>query len=114
RTVAEEVKLAAQAIRVWRGNQPPVTAVGAFNDELALALLAGLRSLQLEAPRDLALVGIDDIPQAKFAAPPLTTVKVSNAVIARYLGMTIVRQLKGEPPPRSPKSVTRLVVRDSA
>ena len=51
-------------------------AVFAANDMMAIGCLFALGEAGLQVPRDLALVGFDDIPTARFVAPPLTTVRV--------------------------------------
>jgi LacI family transcriptional regulator len=43
---------------------------------MAIGCLFALNEAGLEVPRDLALVGFDDIPTARFVTPPLTTVRV--------------------------------------
>lgn len=52
------------------------TGVVAFNDLVAFGLLAGLAELGVRAPADLSVVGFDDIELARYAGPPLTTVRV--------------------------------------
>ena len=59
-------------------------------------MLAGARALGLAIPDDLAVIGVDDIPAARFAAPPLTTVAVDGAAIAAHLTGLITRRLAGE------------------
>jgi LacI family transcriptional regulator len=51
-------------------------AVFAANDMMAIGCLFALSEAGLQVPRDLALVGFDDIPTARFVTPPLTTVRV--------------------------------------
>lgn len=51
-------------------------AVFAANDMMAIGCLFALGEGGLQVPRDLALVGFDDIPTARFISPPLTTVRV--------------------------------------
>lgn len=51
-------------------------AVFAANDMMAIGCLFALNEAGLQVPRDLALVGFDDIPTARFISPPLTTVRV--------------------------------------
>lgn len=55
------------------------TAVFATNDAMAIGCLAALRERGLSVPADLALVGFDDIPIARFLDPPLTSVRVAIA-----------------------------------
>lgn len=50
------------------------TAVFAANDEMACGLLHGFRDAGIDVPGRLSVVGFDDIPLARHAAPPLTTV----------------------------------------
>lgn len=51
-----------------------VTGVLAFNDLQALGIMAGYRAAGLSVPRDLSVVGSDDIPAGAMSDPPLTTV----------------------------------------
>lgn len=56
-----------------QGERP--TAVFASADNLALGVMMAARSGGLVVPRDLSLIGFDDIPLGGFAAPALTTVR---------------------------------------
>jgi DNA-binding LacI/PurR family transcriptional regulator len=103
---------AAAAVTAWRA--AGVTAVCAYNDEVGLAVLAGLRRLRLAAPADLAVVGVDDIPAAALAVPPLSTVLLDHRVLAEHLAVSITRSLAGRPaPPRPGSHVVRLIARES-
>jgi LacI family transcriptional regulator len=53
---------------------PDLTAVFVLNDLMALGALEAVRSLGHDIPRDVSVVGFDDIPFAALANPPLTTV----------------------------------------
>lgn len=57
--------------------QQPVrpTAIFAGNDNIALGVLAAARSLDIDVPAELSVVGFDDIPAASFATPQLTTIR---------------------------------------
>jgi DNA-binding LacI/PurR family transcriptional regulator len=50
------------------------TAVIAFNDQMALGVMAGLARLGISVPGDFSVVGFDDVPMAAMVAPPLTTI----------------------------------------
>jgi len=50
------------------------TAAFCYNDMSAFGLLRVVRALGLDVPRDLSVVGFDDIPFASYVCPPLTTV----------------------------------------
>lgn len=59
------------------------TAVFAANDQMALGLLSGLHSAGLSVPADMSVVGFDDIPDAAFYWPQLTTVRQDFEELAR-------------------------------
>lgn len=61
-----------------------VTAVCAYNDDWAVALLGCMHDLGLSAPDDLAVIGVDDIPAAEFSIPPLTTLRHDMEVFAKH------------------------------
>ena len=96
-TVALAAVPAAEAVRRWRADG--VTGVCGYNDEVALAVLAGVRLLGLTVPADLAVIGVDDIPPARLAAPPLTTVTTDQTLVAAHLAATVVAAMSGRPGP---------------
>jgi DNA-binding LacI/PurR family transcriptional regulator len=103
------------AVRAWRDAVPPVTGICAYNDEIALALLAGARREGLDVPGDLAVIGVDDIPAAAVALPALTTVRADTPAMAGYIADTIGRKLDGRPTGRRPGSdIHSVICRDSA
>jgi DNA-binding LacI/PurR family transcriptional regulator len=54
---------------------PDVTAVFVANDPMALGLLRALHERGRRVPEDVSVVGFDDIPEAAYFNPPLTTVR---------------------------------------
>ena len=58
-------------------------AIFAANDMMALGCLFALGEHGLSVPGDIALAGFDDVPIARFATPPLTTVRVRIADLGR-------------------------------
>jgi DNA-binding LacI/PurR family transcriptional regulator len=112
RTVPLDAAPAAEAVAGWRADG--VTGICAYNDEVALAVLAGARTLGLTAPADLAVIGVDDIPAARLAVPPLTTVTTDQGLLAAHLATTIVAAVGGRPAPAlSADELIRVVVRES-
>ncbi|GEL96074.1 LacI family DNA-binding transcriptional regulator [Cellulomonas composti] len=101
--VSLDVESASAAVAAWRSGDDPVTAVAAYNDEVALAVLAGVRAHGLAIPADVAVIGVDDIPAARVAAPALTTVWQAIDAQADYLAATVLAALDGssEPPART-------------
>ncbi|WP_250037417.1 LacI family DNA-binding transcriptional regulator [Paractinoplanes maris] len=112
-TVPLDPPAAADAVRRWQATG--VTAVCAYNDEVALAVLAGLRQLGSSAPADLAVIGVDDIPAARLADPPLTTVTTDQSVVGAHLAATVVAAMNGRAAPTLPAAdIVRIVPRQSA
>ena len=81
---------AAAAVAGFLSVDDPVTAICAYNDEVALAVLAGLRAHGLTAPTDVAVIGVDNIPAAVLATPPLTTIDFHPAAIGRHLAAIVL------------------------
>jgi DNA-binding LacI/PurR family transcriptional regulator len=54
---------------------PDVTAVFTANDHIALGLLRALNEHGRKVPDDVSIVGFDDVPEAAYFTPPLTTVR---------------------------------------
>lgn len=65
------------------------TGVVAYNDLIALGLLSRMRELGVAVPERLSVVGVDDIPFARFSTPALTTVHVPQ----EQLGVQTWQQL---------------------
>ncbi|MDU0313539.1 LacI family DNA-binding transcriptional regulator [Phycicoccus sp. M110.8] len=74
---------------------PAVAGVAAYNDDVALAVLAGARAEGVPCPGELAVVGVDDIPAARFAEPALSTVSQSLDTQAEHLAAAVVAALDG-------------------
>ncbi|WP_232499236.1 LacI family DNA-binding transcriptional regulator [Agromyces humatus] len=102
----------ATAVAAWRA--AGVDGVAAYNDEVAFAVLAGARIAGLAVPRDLAVIGVDDVPLAALASPPLTTVTQAIEREASYLAACVLAALDGEDAPAPPHGGPVLVERDSA
>ena len=84
-----------------------VSAVLAFNDQMALGVIAGLRDLGLAVPEDISVVGVDDVPMAAMVAPPLTTISLPTAEVG-----AVALPMLGEGP-ASRELVGQLVIRHS-
>jgi DNA-binding LacI/PurR family transcriptional regulator len=62
---------------------PEVTAVFTANDHLALGVLRAVHEYGRRVPDDISVVGFDDVPEAAYFIPPLTTVRPDFAAVAR-------------------------------
>lgn len=76
-----------QAARRWARN--PTTGVVAFNDMMAIGFIRGLRSLGVEVPRDVSVVGFDNSRTGALTSPAITSV----ASPLSHQGATAVRNL---------------------
>jgi LacI family transcriptional regulator len=94
-------------------NDPP-TAVFACNDLMAVGAVSAALELGREVPRDLSVVGFDDVRLASFVNPPLTTIvqpKYEMGVLAAK--MLVERMHDLDMPPRREKLDTSLLIRQS-
>jgi sigma-B regulation protein RsbU (phosphoserine phosphatase) len=67
------------------------------NDLMALGVIDALRARGLRVPRDMAILGFDDIAEARYSAPPLTTIRQPLAEQGRLAVDVLLRRLGGEP-----------------
>nr|WP_246298292.1 substrate-binding domain-containing protein [Leifsonia soli] len=91
-----------------------IQAVFASNDQMALGVLHAARVAGRSVPGDLAVVGFDDIPEAAFFAPPMTTVRQEFAELGRRCVARLVALLEGGDLAFEEPVAPVLVVRDSA
>jgi DNA-binding LacI/PurR family transcriptional regulator len=94
--VAMNGESAARAVDQWTAAS--VTAVCAYNDETALAVLAGMHLRGLRAPDDIAVIGVGDIPAAQVSIPPLTSIGFDYEETGRELAQVILDSLAGGTP----------------
>lgn len=92
---------------------PSVTAVFAANDTMALGLLRALHERGRRVPTDVSVVGFDDVPEAAYLWPPLTTVEQAFSELGRRAVDLALRAIAGEDAPTSAAVAPHLVVRGS-
>ncbi len=68
-----------------------VTAIVAGNDQIAVGAIEALRARGLECPRDVSVVGFNDMPFVDKLSPPLTTVRVPHADVGAEAARLLVR-----------------------
>jgi DNA-binding LacI/PurR family transcriptional regulator len=91
-----------------------VTAIFAANDQMALGVLRAMREAGRDVPGDVSVVGFDDIPEAPYFMPALTTVRQDFIEVGSRTLRVLVRAIEsGEPAARGARLATELVVRDS-
>jgi LacI family repressor for deo operon, udp, cdd, tsx, nupC, and nupG len=92
------------------------TAIFAGNDEMAIGLIATLKRLGIECPRDISVMGFDDISVSQNYAPALSTMRQPREQIGRIATETLVNILEGTRTNPDPVRVvlrSELVVRES-
>lgn len=101
------------AVELLKQPEPP-TAIFAGNDMMGIGAMDAARSMGLNVPEDVSVVGFDDIPQSRFARPALTTVRQPLEQMGR-VGTQILFEMMKEPeaPYRNIELPTELVIRDS-
>lgn len=74
------------------------TAIACCSDTVALGVMHGLRAKGLEPGKDIAVTGYDDIEEASFSAPPLTTVADGHDEIGRLAARALFEKISGKQP----------------
>lgn len=90
----------------------PFTALFASNDQMAFGALLALHRRGLRVPDDISLVGFDDVSVAKYALPPLTTVRQSVYELGTGAARAMLALLRAETPSAN-LPPPELVVRES-
>lgn len=90
------------------------TAILASNDLTAIGMMRAARRTGLCVPRDISIVGFDDIRLAEFTEPPLTTVRLSRQELAENAFHALLSDLRRQPKTKPDGKVeTHLVIRES-
>jgi DNA-binding LacI/PurR family transcriptional regulator len=93
--------------------EPDVTAVFAAHDQMALGFIRALHEQGRRVPEDVSVVGFDDLPEAQFFLPALTTVRQDFVELGHRAMNVLARVLDGEREPTADLVPTTLVVRES-
>ncbi len=112
--LAAGAEMALEALEL----DPRPTGIIARNDQFAIAALHALHHVGLEVPRDVSLIGYNDIPTARYTTPTLTTIRTpvvecAEAVLESAFGSVDESSSDAEPEVHSFGFDTRLVVRES-
>jgi len=92
---------------------PQATAVFVANDQMALGLLRLLHEHGIRVPEDISVVGFDDIPEAAYFIPPLTTIRQDFAEVGRRCLHLLVGTIESGETPVSVMVSPDLIVRGS-
>jgi DNA-binding LacI/PurR family transcriptional regulator len=90
-----------------------VTAIFAANDQLALGLMRALRQRGYAIPERVSIIGFDDVPEAAYYEPPLTTMRPDFAELGRVAMEIMLGEINSESALRVDTLVPELIVRES-
>jgi DNA-binding LacI/PurR family transcriptional regulator len=84
------------------------------NDQMAMGAIHALRERGLRVPQDISVAGFDDIPEAAYFGPPLTTIRQDFAKLGRQ-GVEHLSQRINNPGHQTKQDVIapQLIVRES-
>jgi len=103
------------AVDAFLRREVEVDAMFCFNDVLALATLRALAHHGLRVPDDIAVVGLDDIEEAAYSSPSLSTISPDKEAIARTAVERLLAQIEGEASTMEEVTCSfQLVVRESS
>ncbi len=95
-------------------NDFDVSVIGCGNDFIAIGVIRALHELGRRVPKDVSVVGFDDIPWAAFSIPALTTIRQPFTKLGNEAATLLVRRILGEGGPHVNMTLgMRLVTRGS-
>ena len=103
----------AAAAQQLISRHPELTAILASNDKMAIGAMSYLQQSGKRVPEDISIVGFDDMQDAAFANPSLTTVHLPLYEVGVLACERLVNRLQGREEPVRAVLATHLVVRKS-
>lgn len=101
------------AMKTLLACSPRPTAVLATNDLMAVGALQAVGEAKIHVPRDLSLIGFDDVPIANMVHPPLTTIRHPRDEVAARAFAWLQQSKQNKEIPTAPALHPHLVVRKS-
>jgi DNA-binding LacI/PurR family transcriptional regulator len=109
---------AATATHTLLDGAPGTTGIFACSDSMALGVYDALKARGLRIPQDISVVGFDDLPEAQYVTPALTTVRQPSTELGAAAVKLLLDLARAEDggvrPPARLELATELVVRASA
>ncbi len=99
------------AAREILDEHPDVTAIMAFNDDMAVGVLSVLRERGIAVPGQISVTGFDDVTVSRYLSPSLTTVRLPMKQMGQLALELALKTRSGRPRRRT--TTQELVVRDS-
>lgn len=95
------IEAGARALQQLMALPKPPTGLFCCNDEMAIGAIRAARLHRIEVPRELSVVGFDDLPIAAAYDPPLTTVRQPRRAMGQAAARVLMAALLGEAPSRA-------------
>ncbi len=104
------------AMRAFLASGEPPDGVFVANDMMAVGALLAIKEAGLNVPEDVAVIGFDDIPLARFVSPPLSTLRVGVYELGRQGLELLVNAIERKSDSKAKEIVIspELVVRESS
>lgn len=83
----------------------PFTAIFSFNDSSAIGAISALHEAGIHVPREISIVGFDDIPSAATVHPALTTVRQPLYEMGRAAAINLLGLIRKDDGPSAPRSI---------
>jgi DNA-binding LacI/PurR family transcriptional regulator len=92
---------------------PDVSAIFVANDHMALGVLRALTDAGRRVPHDVSVIGFDDVPEAPYFPPALTTVRQDFEIVGTQAVTLLLRRMAGEPTAAKTILAAQLTIRAS-
>jgi DNA-binding LacI/PurR family transcriptional regulator len=91
----------------------PFTALMAFNDKSATGAIRAIQDRGLAVPKDISVIGIDDLAFSAYLSPRLTTIRQPLIHMGATAASTLLQQIGNEEVPEETILQPELVIRES-
>jgi LacI family transcriptional regulator len=85
-----------RVVKQFLKEQPPVTAIFATSDLMAIGAIRCLRDHQISVPQQVEVAGFDDIPMASYYNPSITTVRQPITEMGKSATRILIKEINGE------------------
>lgn len=103
-----------KAIRRWLESGVSFTALFAQNDRMAVGAIRALQEAGLRVPKDVSVIGFDDMPLASYFIPPLTTMRQNMLAIGIEAAQLLIQEVEHSTEERRQiRIAAELIVRES-
>jgi LacI family transcriptional regulator len=107
---------AYQTIKTWMKDKPDFDAIFVSTDQLAFGVLRAFYDLGVKVPDDIAVVGHDDVENAQFSTPSLTTVRVPKYKLGFKSAECLINMIQNNEKASTHQTIyePELIVRESS